>query len=387
MAKKKIIIDEALSGSLEEGIALFDQKIEADILYNRRKDITPIPLSRILPNEKNSYSLENIDELANSIAVHGLLEPILVIPDGENYRLVSGERRYLAAKQAGYDPIEAIVLSTVELESTDEEILLIVANSYRTKTSSEKAQEIARLTELYRQKEEEAPGFLQGLNVTQMVANKMDVSPLTVTRALRLEKLIPEMQALVDEEQLSASAAEKYAKFSPQVQQDVAQYIREKTKRGETFTREEAAKLQKQLRAEEKEKAQVMTALKKEQKDLTVQLKGYESELKKAEKKGKPTEELSRLVSECKTHLEENKRQWEQLESHSSLLKSGDQLETLFFFLSMEEQLRQSQEKIEAFSEKHYGDVLDKEAKEKYEELLRSAEELVKEIKILAKES
>lgn len=387
MAKKKIIIDGALSGSLEEGIALFDQKIEADILYNRRKDITPIPLSRILPNEKNSYSLENIDELANSIAVHGLLEPILVIPDGENYRLVSGERRYLAAKQAGYDPIEAIVLSTVELESTDEEILLIVANSYRTKTSSEKAQEIARLTELYRQKEEEAPGFLQGLNVTQMVANKMDVSPLTVTRALRLEKLIPEMQALVDEEQLSASAAEKYAKFSPQVQQDVAQYIREKTKRGETFAREEAAKLQKQLREEEKEKAQVMTALKKEQKDLTVQLKGYESELKKAEKKGKPTEELSRLVSECKTHLEENKRQWEQLESHSSLLKSGNQLETLFFFLFMEEQLRQSQEKIEAFSEKHHGDVLDKEAKEKYEELLRSAEELVKEIKTLAKGS
>lgn len=387
MAKKKIIIDEALSGSLEEGIALFDQKIEADILYNRRKDITPIPLSRILPNEKNSYSLENIDELANSIAVHGLLEPILVIPDGENYRLVSGERRYLAAKQAGYDPIEAIVLSTVELESTDEEILLIVANSYRTKTSSEKAQEIARLTELYRQKEEETPGFLQGLNVTQMVANKMDVSPLTVTRALRLEKLIPEMQALVDEEQLSASAAEKYAKFSPQVQQDVAQHIRKRTKRGETFTREEAAKLQKQLREEEKEKAQVMTALKKEQKDLTVQLKGYESELKKAEKKGKPTKELSRLVSECKTHLEENKRQWEQLESHSSLLKSGDQLETFFFFLSMEEQLRQSQEKIEAFSEKHHGDVLDKEAKEKYEELLRSAEELVKEIKTLAKES
>lgn len=52
-----------------------------------------------------------LDELAASIAAHGVLEPILVRPAGERYRIIAGERRWRAAKLAGLRRIPAIVRS------------------------------------------------------------------------------------------------------------------------------------------------------------------------------------------------------------------------------------------------------------------------------------
>ncbi len=58
------------------------------------------------------FDQAEIDALSASIKMHGVLQPILVVQDGDRYKVIAGERRLRAAKQAGLDRIPARVLST-----------------------------------------------------------------------------------------------------------------------------------------------------------------------------------------------------------------------------------------------------------------------------------
>ena len=69
-----------------------------------------VALDLIRPNPNQPRKeMGEIDQLADSVREHGVLEPILVIQEEGVYRIVSGERRYLAARQAGLDEMPCIV--------------------------------------------------------------------------------------------------------------------------------------------------------------------------------------------------------------------------------------------------------------------------------------
>ena len=72
-----------------------------------------IPVSQIEPNPEQprlAFNQETLDELAASIREHGVLQPILVRPKGQNrYQLIAGERRWRASKQAGLETIPALI--------------------------------------------------------------------------------------------------------------------------------------------------------------------------------------------------------------------------------------------------------------------------------------
>ena len=72
-----------------------------------------VPVERIDSNPQQprlAFNQETLDELAASIREHGVLQPILVRPIGENrYQLVAGERRWRASKQAGLETIPALI--------------------------------------------------------------------------------------------------------------------------------------------------------------------------------------------------------------------------------------------------------------------------------------
>jgi ParB family chromosome partitioning protein len=71
---------------------------------------TEIPLDDIRPNPNNPREgLQGIDELADSIAQQGLLQPVLVRPDADEYELVHGERRLRAVESLGWDTIPSTV--------------------------------------------------------------------------------------------------------------------------------------------------------------------------------------------------------------------------------------------------------------------------------------
>ncbi|MDQ7092463.1 ParB/RepB/Spo0J family partition protein [Desulfosporosinus sp. PR] len=74
--------------------------------------IKEIPLSEIEPNPgqpRREFDSQALNELADSIREHGLLQPILVRPSGDRYLIIAGERRLRAAKIAGLSVIECIV--------------------------------------------------------------------------------------------------------------------------------------------------------------------------------------------------------------------------------------------------------------------------------------
>ena len=79
-----------------------------------------LPPSRIVPNPaqpRTVFSQESLQELAQSIAIHGVLQPLSVRKRDTHYELIAGERRYRAAQLAGLREIPCIVMQMNEEES------------------------------------------------------------------------------------------------------------------------------------------------------------------------------------------------------------------------------------------------------------------------------
>ncbi len=82
-----------------------------------RNDIKELALADIKPNPfqpRKHFDSESLNELAESIKTHGLLQPIVVVKDGTKYLLVAGERRWRASKLAKVKSIKAIVVTITE---------------------------------------------------------------------------------------------------------------------------------------------------------------------------------------------------------------------------------------------------------------------------------
>jgi len=94
--------------------------------------VREIAIARIKPNPnqpRQHFDEEALKELAESIATHGVLQPILVRPDGENFQIIAGERRWRASQRAQRHAIPAIVR-----DQTDEELaaeLALIENIQR----------------------------------------------------------------------------------------------------------------------------------------------------------------------------------------------------------------------------------------------------------------
>ncbi len=97
-------------------------KIEEDIVKTTKEtDIVLIPIKDIRPNPyqpRKYFDEVTLNELADSINIHGVLEPIIVKKSIKGYELVAGERRTKASEIAGKEVIPAIIK-----EFTDEEMM------------------------------------------------------------------------------------------------------------------------------------------------------------------------------------------------------------------------------------------------------------------------
>lgn len=78
--------------------------------------VPEIPLERVVPNRaqpRTHFDPESLQQLADSIRQHGLLQPIVVSRAGGDYELVAGQRRVLAARMAGRSTIPAVIREEV----------------------------------------------------------------------------------------------------------------------------------------------------------------------------------------------------------------------------------------------------------------------------------
>jgi ParB/RepB/Spo0J family partition protein len=131
-------------------------------------------------NPRDRFERKPLDELAKSIAVHGLLQPIVVAEDGDGYRLIAGERRYRAAELAGLEQVPVVVRQPDEGASGFE--LAIVENIAREQLDPlEEAKAYRRLMDE------------QGLT-RKGVAERIGVAQRRVTDRLQILELPDELQ-------------------------------------------------------------------------------------------------------------------------------------------------------------------------------------------------
>jgi len=155
-----------------------------------------IPIENIEPNPKQprrNFEDGSLNELAGSIKTHDIIQPITVSKlHGNKYRLISGERRWRAAKLAGIKDIPAYVR-----EANDQELLelALLENLQREDLN---AMEIAIS---YKR-------MMDELNHTQEeVAERMGKDRSTVTNYIRLLKLPPDIQIAVRSGEVSMGHA------------------------------------------------------------------------------------------------------------------------------------------------------------------------------------
>lgn len=178
------------------------------------KSTATVPLRLIDPNPyqpRRQFDQETLEELAQSIRLHGILQPIIVRQKGRRYQLLAGERRCRAAELAGLVEIPALVKELSDREMME---LSIVENLQR--------EDLNPL--------DEALGYdqlVKQLGLTQEeIAQRVGRSRPHVANMLRLLQLPQSLQELVSRETISAGHARALLAISdPALQHRLAEIV------------------------------------------------------------------------------------------------------------------------------------------------------------------
>lgn len=168
-----------------------------DTVKNTSNNATnEIVLSSLVPNPnqpRKNFDQTALQELANSIKVHGVIQPLVVNDQKDGtYLIIAGERRYRASKLAGLNTVPCIIKDYSEKQIKE---ISIIENLQREDLNPiESARAIRQLMDEYKMTQE-------------AVSERIGVSRPNIANTLRLLSLCPEVIALVESGKLSAGHA------------------------------------------------------------------------------------------------------------------------------------------------------------------------------------
>ena len=169
-----------------------------------------IPVAAIKRNPyqpRGRFEIDELRSLSESIAQHGVLQPVVVIETPEGYQLIAGERRTRAAELAGLTTIPAVV------RSADEQAQLALALVENLQRADLNAMDEARA---FRQ-------LMDEFELTQEdVARRVGRSRPAITNTLRLLTVSPEFQDAVEDRRISEGHARALASLDDHAAQDLA---------------------------------------------------------------------------------------------------------------------------------------------------------------------
>jgi len=177
--------------------ALFqsDQNDSRIAEYIRQEILREIKISDIDPNmnqPRKTFDELSLNELADSIRAHGVIQPVIVKSNGQRYTLVAGERRWRAARVAGLSVIPAIIKDSGQAETI--EITLIENLQREDLNPIEEATGIRQLMELH--------GLTQ-----EQVSERIGKSRPSIANSLRLLSLPSELKDSIAQGELSSGHA------------------------------------------------------------------------------------------------------------------------------------------------------------------------------------
>jgi ParB family chromosome partitioning protein len=165
--------------ALGKGIHAFIPE-EYGILKDER--LADVPIGQVKPNPaqpRKRFDEAAIAELANSIKSSGVLQPIVVVPEGDHYKIIIGERRWRAAQSAGLQKVPVLIRNIPKSQQVE---ISLVENLQREDLNPI---EVARAYER----------LIAEMGLTQQeIADKVGRDRSSVANTLRLLKLPPDVQ-------------------------------------------------------------------------------------------------------------------------------------------------------------------------------------------------
>lgn len=209
MAKKQV-----LGRGLGELLSEVSQAYENNLMGSENDDrIVEIRMDQIRSNPyqpRKRFETSALHELADSIKEYGLLQPILVYKDQENYVLIAGERRYRASKLCGKNTIKAIV-ADLDLNRLRE--IALIENIQR--------EDLNPIDLAYAYDE-----LLKHYNLThEELAERIQKSRAHITNTLRLLHLSDQVQKLLVDEKITQGHAKVLVGLEENMQEKFAHTI------------------------------------------------------------------------------------------------------------------------------------------------------------------
>ena len=185
-----------------------------DVMKTESSGSLSLPISQVetcSSQPRKRFDDESLQELADSISQHGIIQPLTVRKLSSGYyQIIAGERRWRAARLAGLQEVPVIVIEADDLKAAE---LAMIENLQREDLNPmEEAAGFQSLIESYHMTQEEA-------------AQRVGKSRSAVTNALRLLGLTPSVRKLVEEGKLSAGHARALVPLSPSLQESAANAI------------------------------------------------------------------------------------------------------------------------------------------------------------------
>ena len=192
MAKaKKSALGRGLGAILDDVENAYARELES----GKQDLVLEIEIDKIKPNPyqpRKKFDESALKELSESIARHGLIQPIIVIAKDDEYMLIAGERRFRATKLLGEEKIKAIV---ADIKSQNLRELALIENIQRENLNPiELANSYKELIDEYKITQEE-------------LASIIKKSRVQITNTLRLLTLVSEVQNAVSEDKISQGHA------------------------------------------------------------------------------------------------------------------------------------------------------------------------------------
>lgn len=186
----------------------------ADMMETESSGSLYLPISQVEScsgQPRKHFDEESLQELADSITEHGIIQPLTVRKLASGYyQIIAGERRWRAARLAGLQEVPVIVMEADDRKAAE---LAMIENLQREDLNPmEEAAGFQSLIETYHMTQEEA-------------AQRVGKSRSAVTNALRLLGLSPSVRKLVEENKLTAGHARALVPLSPSLQESAANAI------------------------------------------------------------------------------------------------------------------------------------------------------------------
>lgn len=158
---------------------------------NMEREIFDLYIDDIIPNRfqpRLAFDEKSLNELADSIKQHGIIQPLVVRKIGDKYEIIAGERRCKAAQKAGLQKVPAVIMNLDDKQSA--EVAVIENIQRRDLTALEEAESYKKLLD-------------KGYLTQEQLATRMGKAQATISNKLRLLALPVEVKDALLNEKIS----------------------------------------------------------------------------------------------------------------------------------------------------------------------------------------